>query len=243
MRRAWSLAAAVVLAGAVVAPVQADALVTNTDGMTASWGVPVSTSGGLPSYSPQFQFWATRHTGTPDSEGSVGVRHSVGFGWTQSYCDTTNDEWVTVFVGVYGPPPRAWAYVDPDSWTVSRTGMHLEATLDLGRMTTRASGCAGPRWPSTSIVEQIGPATFVADVEVTGRWDRFERCTGYADSTPPVLSRTTGWSTSSVAASLTVYGSVEVQLGRSTLLGGTLSTSHDVLAPPDKGQPWECVPG
>lgn len=89
----------------------------------------------------------------------------------------------------------------------------------------------------------MGPATFVADVEVTGRWDRFERCTGYADSTPPVLSRTTGWSTSSVAASLTVYGSVEVQLGRSTLLGGTLSTSHDVLAPPDKGQPWECVPG
>jgi hypothetical protein len=235
MRSLFGVVLAAVLAVATATPVVADAGVLNSRFVDAMWGNPASPVG----YNPDVQFYAGRRTGTPDYEGNVGVQYSVGFSWTRTHCDTATNTLVTV--ALYGPP-AGWAYVDPATWNSSRSGARVEATVDLRRVTTYRPNC-DPWAIATRIVEDLGPATLVAEFEVTGAWERRVSCERYADFEPATLSRTTGWMTSFVEASLTVSGPVELEIGPSMQRHASLSQWHSVLGPPDRGQPWECVPG
>lgn len=239
MRRASGLALAAILVLGVPAPAEADGYADNYQRISATWGTPVIHDGWT-SYNPSFQFWAYRRTGTPDYLGNVGVGYTVGFGSTWSHCDEATDELITI--GLYGPPPAGWARVDRVAWTYSRSRARVEAVLDLYRVTSRRSGCSLPG-QATSITESLGLATLVAEFEVIGPWERREWCERYADPEPAVLSHMTGWSTALVAASLTVAGPLKLDLGPATQQQANVSRSQSVLAPPDKGQPWECVPG
>lgn len=239
MRGACGLALAAILALGVSAPAAATGYADARQGMSATWGTPVIHNGWT-SYNPMIQFSAGRRAGTPDYLGNVGVQYTVGFGSTRSYCDEATDEMITI--GLYGPPPAGWATVDRVAWTFSRSGARVEAVLDLYRYTSRRPDCS---WPgqATSITESLGPATLVAEFEVVGPWERREWCTEYATPEPAMLEHTTGWSTDLVVASLTVSGSLELDLGPATQQLGSLSRGQSVLVPADKGQPWECVPG
>jgi hypothetical protein len=58
-----------------------------------------------------------------------------------------------------------------------------------------------------------------------------------------MLEHTTGWSTDLVVVSLTVRGSLELDLGPAPQQQASLSRGQSVFVPADNGQPWECVPG
>jgi hypothetical protein len=233
------LALAAILVFGLPAPAEADGSADVRQGVTATWGTPVIHNGWT-SYNPLIQFWAGRRAGPPDYLGDVGVGYTVGFGSTRSYCDEATDEMVTI--GLYGPPPAGWARLDRVAWTFSRSGARVEAVLDLYRFTSRRPDCS---WPgqATSITESLGPATLIAEFDVIGPWERRELCTRYATPEPAMFDHTTGWWTNLVAASLTVSGSVELDLGPATQQQASLSRSQSAMVPADKGQPWECVPG
>ena len=130
--------------------------------------------------SPDVQFDAGGRTGTRTTrERRRPVL--VGFSSTRTHGDTASGTLVTV--ALYGAPGGGVRRSsDVDS---SRSGARVEATVDVRRVTMYRPHC-GRSAIATPIVEDLGPATLVAEFEVTGHGSAASRASATLTSSGDV---------------------------------------------------------